>query len=160
MANSSIDISEAYLPLFQADTRYTIVTGGRGSGKSFALACAVLMSTYDDPYNILYTRYTLVSADVSIIPEYTEKIDLLDRADDFTIKRREVINNLTGANILFRGLKTSSKNQIAKLKSLNRIKTWILDEAQELMDEALFDTIDLSIREKDADNRVILPEPR
>jgi phage terminase large subunit len=114
------------------------------------------MSTYDDPYNILYTRYTLVSADVSIIPEYTEKIDLLDRADDFTIKRREVINNLTGANILFRGLKTSSKNQIAKLKSLNRIKTWILDEAQELMDEALFDTIDLSIREKDADNRVIL----
>ena len=77
MANS-IDISEAYLPLFQADTRYTIVTGGRGSGKSFALACAVLMSTYDDPYNILYTRYTLVSADVSIIPEYTEKIDLLD----------------------------------------------------------------------------------
>lgn len=155
MANN-IDIYDAYLPLFQADTRYTIVTGGRGSGKSFALACAVLLSTYDDPYNILYTRYTLTSADVSIIPEYTEKIDLLDRADDFEIKRREVVNLKTGSTILFRGLKTSSKNQIAKLKSLNRIKTWILDEAQELTDEALFDTIDLSIREKDADNRVIL----
>ena len=155
MAND-INIDEAYLPLFQADTRYTIVTGGRGSGKSFALACAVLLSTYDDPYNILYTRYTLTSADVSIIPEYTEKIDLMERADDFIIKRREVVNETTGANILFRGLKTSSKNQIAKLKSLNRIKTWILDEAQELVDEALFDTIDLSIREKDADNRVIL----
>lgn len=156
MGSNSIDISEAYYPLFKADTRYTIVTGGRGSGKSFALACAVLMSTYDDPFNILYTRYTLVSADVSIIPEYTEKIDLLDCADDFTIKRREVINETTGATILFRGLKTSSKNQIAKLKSLNRIKTWILDEAQELMDESLFDTIDLSIRDKDAENRVIL----
>lgn len=155
MAND-IDISEAYLPLFQSDTRYTIVTGGRGSGKSFALACAMLLSTYDDPFNILYTRYTLVSAEVSIIPEYTEKIDMLERADDFTIKRREVINDTTGACIMFRGLKTSSKNQIAKLKSLNRIKTWVLDEAQELIDENLFDTIDLSIREKDADNRVIL----
>ena len=155
MAND-INIYEAYLPLFNADTRYTIVTGGRGSGKSFALACAVLLSTYDDPCNILYTRYTLTSADVSIIPEYTEKIDLLDRADDFEIKRREVVNLNTGSTILFRGLKTSSKNQIAKLKSLNRIKTWILDEAQELTDESLFDTIDLSIREKDADNRVIL----
>ena len=153
---NDIDISEAYLPLFKADTRYTIVTGGRGSGKSFALACAVLLSTYDDSFNTLYTRYTLTSADVSIIPEYTEKIDLLERADDFTIKRREVVNNITGSTILFRGLKTSSKNQIAKLKSLNRIKTWILDEAQELVDESLFDTIDLSIREKDADNRVIL----
>lgn len=151
-----IDIYDAYLPLFDADTRYTIVTGGRGSGKSFALACAVLLSTYDDACNILYTRYTLTSAEVSIIPEYVEKIDLMDRADDFTIKRREVINDITGSTILFRGLKTSSKNQIAKLKSLNRIKTWILDEAQELIDEALFDTIDLSIREKDADNRVIL----
>lgn len=155
MAND-INIYEAYLPLFQSKTRYTIVTGGRGSGKSFALACAVLLSTYDDPYNILYTRYTLVSADVSIIPEYTEKIDLMERLDDFKIKQREVENIRTGANILFRGLKTSSKNQIAKLKSLNKIKTWVLDEAQELVDESLFDTIDLSIREKDADNRVIL----
>ena len=154
--NNDINIYEAYLPLFTAKTRYTIVTGGRGSGKSFALACATLLSTYDDPFNILYTRYTLVSAEVSIIPEYVEKIDLMDRADDFTIRRREVVNDLTGATILFRGLKTSSKNQIAKLKSLNRIKTWILDEAQELVDESLFDTIDLSIREKDADNRVIL----
>lgn len=154
--NNDINIYEAYLPLFTAKTRYTIVTGGRGSGKSFALACATLLSTYDDPFNILYTRYTLVSAEVSIIPEYVEKIDLMDRADDFTIRRREVVNDLTGSTILFRGLKTSSKNQIAKLKSLNRIKTWILDEAQELVDESLFDTIDLSIREKDADNRVIL----
>jgi phage terminase large subunit len=153
---NDINIYEAYLPLFQSKTRYTIVTGGRGSGKSFALACAVLLSTYDDPYNILYTRYTLVSADVSIIPEYTEKIDLMERLDDFKIKQREVENVRTGANILFRGLKTSSKNQIAKLKSLNKIKTWVLDEAQELVDESLFDTIDLSIREKDADNRVIL----
>jgi phage terminase large subunit len=114
------------------------------------------LSTYDDSFNTLYTRYTLTSADVSIIPEYTEKIDLLERADDFTIKRREVVNNITGSTILFRGLKTSSKNQIAKLKSLNRIKTWILDEAQELVDESLFDTIDNSIRDANTTNEVWL----
>lgn len=154
--SNDINIHRKYQPLFRSNTRYTIVTGGRGSGKSFALACAVLNATYEDGCNILYTRYTLVSAEVSIIPEYTEKLELMERTDDFTVRRREVQNDMTGATILFRGLKASSKNQIAKLKSLNRIKTWILDEAQELMDESLFDTIDLSIRDKDAENRVIL----
>ena len=36
------------------------------------------------------------------------------------------------------------------------ISTWCLDEAEELVDENIFDTIDLSIREKDIQNRIIL----
>lgn len=149
-------ISRKYEPLWNATTRYTIVTGGRGSGKSFALACAMLDSTYDDPYNILYTRWNLTSAEVSIIPEFVEKMDLGDCRNAFVVHRRDVQNRATGGRIWFRGLQQSSKNQIAKLKSLNRLKTWVLDEAQELMSESTFDTIDQSIREKDAENRVIL----
>ena len=36
------------------------------------------------------------------------------------------------------------------------ISCWVLDEAEELIDEDIFDTIDLSIREKEIQNRIIL----
>ena len=71
-------ISKKYKPLWDATTRYTIVTGGRGSGKSYALACAMLDSTYDDEFNSLYTRWNLTSAEISIIPEFVEKMDIGD----------------------------------------------------------------------------------
>ena len=149
-------INSKYKPLWAPKTRYVVMTGGRGSGKSFALACAMLDSTYRDSYNILYTRWNLTAAEVSIIPEFVEKMDLGECRSAFYVKRQSVQNRATGASIWFRGLQQSSGNQVARLKSLNRVKAWVLDEAQELMSEEVFDTIEQSIREKDADNLVIL----
>lgn len=149
--------SDKYQPLFAPPkTRYILVKGGRGSGKSHAVSSATSCATYDDGFNILYTRFTLTSAEVSIIPEYKEKLDIFGIADDFIVKRKEIINIFTGGTIYFRGIMQSSKNQIAKLKSIHNVKTWILDEAQELMDEATFDTIDLSIRAVGTTNTVII----
>jgi phage terminase large subunit len=70
--------------------------------------------------------------------------------------RTSVQNLGTKAKVLFRGLKQSSKNQVAKMKSLFGIKIWVLDEAQELVDEPLFDTIDNSIRDANTQNEVWL----
>jgi phage terminase large subunit len=105
---------------------------------------------------ILFTRYALSTAYVSIIPELVEKIELLGMLPDFTITRSEVINNKTGSKVVFRGIKTASGDQTASLKSLQGVTTWVLDEAEELRDERIFDKIDLSVRQKDKDNRVIL----
>ncbi len=149
-------INQKYRPLWEPKTRYVIMTGGRGSGKSYALSCAMLDSTYLDPYNVLYTRWNLTAAEISIIPEFTEKMDIGNCREAFYVKRQSVQNKATGASIWFRGLQQSSGNQVARLKSLNRVKTWVLDEAQELVDEEIFDTIDQSIREKEASNLVIL----
>ncbi len=149
-------INSKYKPLWAPRTRYVIMTGGRGSGKSYALACAMLDSTYQDPYNILYTRWNLTAAEVSIIPEFVEKMEMGDCRSAFYVKRQSVQNKATGASIWFRGLQQSSGNQVARLKSLNRVKVWVLDEAQELVNEDMFDTIDQSIREKEADNLVVL----
>ena len=66
---------------------------------------------------------------------------------------REVGN---GSKIIFRGIKTSSGDQTANLKSLTGITTWVMDEAEELNDEDIFDKIDLSVRNKIQENRVIL----
>jgi phage terminase large subunit len=105
---------------------------------------------------ILFTRYTMVSAHLSIIPEFLEKISLLGFESIFSINKAEVVNLGNESDILFRGIKTSSGNQTARLKSLQGISTWVLDESEELVDENIFDTIDLSIREKDIQNRIIL----
>ena len=150
--------SPKYKPLFleRPDTRYTLVKGGRGSGKSYAVNTALCRSTYFDPLNILFTRYTMKSAEVSIIPEFIDKIDALQVNEHFKVRSSDITNLVTGAGIVFSGLMTSSGNQVAKLKSIPRVKTWVLDEAQELDDPDLFDTIDFGVRTVDAPNQIIM----
>jgi len=148
-------INKKYLVL-DSDSRYYIVTGGRGSGKSYAISTLLCLLTQQVGHVILFTRYTLRSAGVSIIPEFLEKIEFLGMEDVFHITKDEIINKQSGSRILFRGIKTSSGDQTANLKSLQGVTTWVLDEAEELTDEETFDKIDLSVRAKGIQNRVIL----
>ena len=150
-----ITINDKYLVL-DNDTRYFICTGGRGSGKSFSIGLLLCLMTFEPKHVILFTRYTLRSASISIIPEFLEKIELLGIQEDFYITKDEIINKKSGSRILFRGIKTSSGDQTANLKSLQGVTTWVLDEAEELTDEETFDKIDLSVRSKDTQNRVIM----
>lgn len=151
-----ITISKKYVPLFESESRYFVITGGRGSGKSFALNSFLLLLTYEVGHTILFTRYTLTSAHISIIPEFVEKIEMADLHNDFSITKDEIINLRTGSKILFKGIKTSSGTQTANLKSLQGVTTWVLDEAEELVEEDVFDKIDLSVRNFTKQNRVIL----
>jgi phage terminase large subunit len=139
-----------------SDSRYFVCTGGRGSSKSYSLNSFLLLLTYEVGHVILFTRYTLTSAHVSIIPEFIDKIETADLSHDFYITKDEIINKITGSKILFKGIKTSSGTQTANLKSLAGVTTWVLDEAEELTDEDTFDKIDFSIRAKGIQNRVIL----
>ena len=149
-------LNEKFL-LLSDPSRYFIYTGGRGSGKSFAVSTlALLLTTSSEYHKILFTRYTLRSASISIIPEFKEKIELLNYSHLFNITKDEIICNHTGSKILFRGIKTSSGDQTANLKSLQGITTWIIDEAEEMTDEDVFDKIDLSVRNKEARNRVFM----
>lgn len=150
-----IKINSKY-SLLGSDSRYFVVTGGRGSGKSYSLNSFLLLLTYEIGHVILFTRYTLTSAHVSIIPEFIDKIETANLSDDFYITKDEIVNLKTGSKILFKGIKTSSGTQTANLKSLAGVTTWVLDEAEELNDEETFDKIDFSIRAKGIQNRVIL----
>jgi len=98
----------------------------------------------------------MTSAHLSIIPEFQEKIELLNLEGLFDVSRNEIQNKRSNSLIIFKGLKTSSGDQTANLKSLQGVTTWVLDEAEELIDEATFDKINLSIRQKGTKNRIIL----
>ena len=151
-----LTLNKKYEQLFKSDSRYYVVSGGRGSGKSYSVNSFLLLLTYEVGHVILFTRYTLTSAHVSIIPEFIDKIETANLNHDFHITKDEIINLTTGSKILFKGIKTSSGTQTANLKSLAGVTTWVLDEAEELVDETIFDKIDFSIRAKNLQNRVVL----
>ena len=84
-----MEISHKYEPLFYNTTRYFIITGGRGSAKSFSVNVFLALMTYEVGHRVLFTRYTMASAHKSIIPELLEKIDLMQKHPDFDVNRNE-----------------------------------------------------------------------
>jgi phage terminase large subunit len=152
----NITLSQRYEALFEADTRYIIIIGGRGSGKSFAVATFLSLLSYENDETILFTRKTLSSAHLSVIPEFVEKIELMGAEAHFDVRKTDIDNTLSGSRILFRGLQSSSGDNTANLKSIQGVTCWVLDEAEELTDEEVFDRVDLSVRHKTKQNRVIM----
>lgn len=149
-------LNKKFQPLWRNDTRYFIVTGGRGSGKSYAVGTFIENLLFQQGHKVLFTRYTLTAASKSIIPEFVEKIDVQGHNNVFDVTNNSIKNIASGSEIIFSGIKTSSGNQTANLKSLQGVTTWVLDEAEELDSPDVFDKIDLSVREKNIQNRVIL----
>ena len=84
---SKIQLIEKYEPLFQAQSRYFLITGGRGSSKSFSVATYLVLLSMESNHTILFTRYTMTSAHLSIIPEFIEKIELLELQEHFDITK-------------------------------------------------------------------------
>lgn len=146
-----IELCDKYEPLADLRTRYAVITGGRGSGKSFAIATLLIAKT-EQYYNktILFTRYTLTNAETSIMPEFMDKIERGGMSSRFSKSGNDIVNTRTGTRILFRGIRTSSGINTAALKSIPGLVLWVNDESEELVDETIFDTIDLSIRDKES----------
>lgn len=153
---NSPEINSKFKPLYTAKTRYFVLTGGRGSSKSYSVSYFIVRLLLEAGHTVLFTRYTLTSAHISIIPEFVEKIELLGLQKLFAITKTEITCIANGSKIIFRGIQTSSGNQTANLKSIQGVTTWILDEAEELTDESVFDKIDESIRVRNLQNRIIL----
>ena len=156
----TIKFSKKYKPLFdilegkhpEIDT--VIVTGGRGSAKSFVLSCFSLMALAYNLWNVLYTRFTNVSIVDSIKPEVDDKIELLGLSNYVTSTNSHIESK--GNRIAFKGIKTGSKQQTANLKSLFGFNCFVVDEAEELPDYETYEKVFLSIRSKDKQNLTIL----
>ena len=93
----NLNLNKKYQALFNSKNRYFVVTGGRGSGKSFAVNTFLVLLTFEKGHRILFTRFTMTSAGMSIIPEFIEKLELMGIAEQFTITKTEIIKNLTGS---------------------------------------------------------------
>jgi phage terminase large subunit len=151
-----IKLHKKYKQLVLGKQRYNIISGGRASGKSYSVAAYLLALTLEKGNVILFSRYTMSSVKISVFPEFVDKIEELNLQEYYEITNNEIINIETGSKIIFKGIKTGSNLQTANLKSIANLNIVVIDEAEEIPDEATFDKIDLSARRNDKDNKIIL----
>lgn len=151
-------LNAKYQPLWQnKEVRYFLITGGRGSGKSFIVAnWLVSLFETESPHVCLYTRQTMTAADQSVVTEFENMIEATGFDTKYRFSGNDVEHRNNGNKILFRGIMSGSKNQTARLKSIPGLSLWIVDEAEEMNDEKDFNTINFSLRQKGIKNRVII----
>lgn len=149
-------LNPKYKALYSTDKRYIILTGGRGSGKTFAVKDCLVRLMEDVGQGILYTRYTMTSVKDTIIPLFLKHIDMIGDSRNYRVTANKVINKSTGSFVMFSGIKAQSKDQTARLKTLPDINIWVVEEAEDYNKAQSFTDIDDSIRDKDKVNRIIL----
>lgn len=160
---SNIVFSEKYQPLFEILYAWEndieelkavdviILTGGRDSGKSFALSTFVGTAAYDFNHRILFTRQTMSSTDNSIAKALENRLQLMGIESVFSYAS----NTYTCRDpkkkgiITITGQKTSVGTQTAKLKSIEDYSIFITDEADEMPSYEEWEKVKRSIRAKD-----------
>lgn len=91
IAKEMIQPQDIYLPLYEDTDHFIIlITGGRGSGKSFNAGTFIERLSFEAGHVILYCRYTMASAAISVIPEFTEKIEAMVR-ENFSISQKQIL---------------------------------------------------------------------
>ena len=142
-------INPKFEPLFMNSLdqpRYYQIYGGRGSGKSFSTACAMVTLTYSEyGHKILYLRQSMASSEDSTIADIRTAIQIMGYEEDFREIKGIITNITTGSTIIFKGIR-STGNQTAKLKSLSGITTLVIEEAEEVESFEEFSKVDESIR--------------
>ena len=161
--SNDIQISYKFEPLFEllddncnAGVDTIILTGGRGSSKSFNVSILSLVGVVDYAWKILYSRFTNVSIKDSIKEEVSSKIEILNYEDKLIDNEYRIESKSGDGFISFKGIKTGSKGQTANLKSLSGFNCFIVDEAEEIPSLETFKKVFYSIRSVDRRNISIL----
>ena len=124
------------------DIRYILVRGGRGSGKSWALAAYLLIEGARRRHRVLVAREylkSLADSSFSLLREIARKHDQLRAFYDF----RPSASKITGRNgteFLFRGLSQSTAGS-RSVRSIEGITITHVDEAQAVTEESWRETI-------------------
>ena len=108
-------------PLFQSN-RYKVLYGGRGSGKSHAIAQALVLLAAQKPLRIACIREFQKSIEESskrVLEHYINELGLRSR---FTITKYE-ITGANGSHFFFRGLSTATEEAIRGLEAVD--KAWV-----------------------------------
>lgn len=159
---NEIELSEKFEPLYKLldgdykDVDLVIVTGGRLGSKSYGVSTFIAEAFIQFDWQTLYTRFTNVSGKDSTIPEFAEKLELLNYRG-LAKETGNRFDSLCGnGKVVFKGLKAGSAIQSANLKSLKDFNCWVNDESEEIPSYEVFRKIFLSIRSIEKRNLTIL----
>lgn len=125
-----------------APYRYKIIYGGRGSGKSYAVADALLLISTTKQCLILCGREFQNSIKDSVHSLLRQRIDALFLNEEFEITYDEIRHKYSNSRFIFKGL----RHNIDSIKSMAGITHLWIEEADTLS-KASWDVIRPTIRE-------------
>ena len=105
--------------------RYKVAYGGRGSGKSWAFARALLLTGIQHPLRILCARETQRSITDSVHRLLADQIAELGVESHYTVQQANIIGS-NGTDIIFAGIRQNVHN----IKSFEAIDVCWVEEAQ------------------------------
>lgn len=135
-----VPIPKKMLPIFRAplgglEAPYRWFFGGRGGGKSQAVATVAPVFGMAEPLRILCTRELHVSIRESFHQELKDAIKRVDFLDDFYDVGENYIRGRNGTEFIFRGLRHNSH----AIKSLAKIDLTIVEEAEDVPEQSWLD---------------------
>ena len=102
-----VDIPEIFEGLFRP-VRYKVYYGGRGGGKSWAIARALILRALQGKYRILCAREFQSSISDSVHHLLETQIAALELNQYFTIGKT-TITSVTGSSFIFKGLRMNTQ---------------------------------------------------
>ncbi len=121
------------VPFFIERSRYKIVWGGRGSGKTVTIAQILLLLAYAyKELRILCTREIQKTIRESVHQVLADEVKRLELDEFFQVKNDSIIG-LNGSEFIFSGLRAMD---VAKLKSLHGVHIAWAEEAQVISDKS------------------------
>jgi phage terminase large subunit len=131
--NVNVNFPEKFRPLLTQKARYKVWYGGRGSGKSWSFARAIIVKAASSKIRVLCCREIQSSIRESVHKLLSDSIEQMGLSGMFTINEREIRCHMTGSEFIFEGL---FRNQ-TRIKSLESIDlTWV-EEGQTISEESL-----------------------
>jgi len=137
--------SPAFVPMFRDESRYSIIWGGAGSGKSHIVARKLLYRLIDEKHvkhNFLIIRKVDRTIKRSVFTLMKNLITKWGLYNDFSINLTDktMIYKPTGSQFMFSGL-----DDVEKLKSIEGVTGIWIEEATELQQED-YEQLDLRLR--------------
>ena len=123
-----------------SDKRFLIAYGGRGSGKSWAIAQLLIIESYKKKTRILCAREIQRSVSDSVIQLLSDTIDRLGLSSFFEIQKTQILGK-NGSRFIFEGLR-SNINKIKSMEGIDRV--WV--EEAEAVTKSSWDTLIPTIR--------------
>lgn len=157
-----VQFNEKYEPLFELlegkhpDVSIVLISGGRDSGKSFSLGCFQPLAAIKYNHRIVSTRQTMSSTSNSIAEAMQSKMKLLGLSSFFSYANNKYQSKTNNGKILISGLKSSTGQEDAKMKSLEDFSIFFCDEASEIPTFEEWEKVSLSIRAPDVRTLSIL----
>lgn len=120
----NVQIPEIFKGLFEPH-RYRVYYGGRGGGKSWAIAQSLIIRAANSPLRILCAREVQNSIKDSVHKLLSDTIDKLNMGHLFTVTQNS-ITSTCGSEFIFKGI----KHCVQEIKSTEGCDVCWLEEAQ------------------------------